>query len=117
MHELSICSSIAKIVNRSANGRPVRTIHLQVGQLRQIVPETLVYCWGLVTADTVLDGSILEVDRIAAVVTCQSCGQIREVGAHPNFSCTGCGGTHVEVTSGEEFLITTLDLAEVQEHG
>lgn len=113
MHELSICSSIARIVNRSADGRTVRTIHLQVGQLRQIVPETLIYCWGLVSADTALDGSTLVVDHIAAIVTCRACGQVREVGAFPDFTCTACGGTHVEVTSGEEFLITTLDLAEV----
>jgi len=31
MHELSMCASIYEIVNRTAAGRPVTVIHLQVG--------------------------------------------------------------------------------------
>ena len=50
VHELSICSSIADIVTRHAAGRTVQVINVRAGQLRQIVPDTLVYCWGLVSA-------------------------------------------------------------------
>ena len=41
MHELSICRSIADIVRRHAGEGTVSTIHVQIGQLRQIVPDTL----------------------------------------------------------------------------
>lgn len=112
MHELSICGSIVDIVTRHADGRRVDTIHVQVGQLRQIVPDTLVYCWSLVSADTALAGSQLAVDRVPAVLACLDCGVERVVGESPMFGCPICGGTHLDVRSGEEFLITSLDLAE-----
>jgi hydrogenase nickel incorporation protein HypA/HybF len=112
VHELSICGSIADIVTRHADGRRVDTIHLQVGQLRQIVPDTLVYCWSLVSAETALAGSRLAVDSVPAVLACQDCGLERTVGDSPMFGCPTCGGSHVDVRAGEEFLITSLDLAE-----
>jgi Zn finger protein HypA/HybF involved in hydrogenase expression len=48
VHELSICSSIAKIVEDATAGRPVELVRLDVGRLRQVVPHTLTYCWDMV---------------------------------------------------------------------
>jgi hydrogenase nickel incorporation protein HypA/HybF len=112
VHELSICGSIADIVTRRAAGRTVRVINLRAGQLRQIVPETLVYCWELVSADTPLDGSRINVEAVPARVRCRSCDRVTDVGAVPVFACGGCGSFDVDVVSGEEFLITSLELAE-----
>ncbi len=112
MHELSVCGWIAGIVERRAGGREVRVIHLQVGQLRQIVPDTLAYCWDLLSADTTLAGSRLEVESIPARIRCRGCGRTAELGDLPVFACGGCMGMDVEVVAGEEFLITALDLAE-----
>ncbi len=111
MHELSICGSIADIVGRHADGRQVDVIHLRVGMLRQIVPDTLTYCWGLVSADTPLAGSRLDVDHVPARVECRACGTSSELAA-PVFRCPGCDSTEVGLVAGEEFLITSLDLAE-----
>jgi hydrogenase nickel incorporation protein HypA/HybF len=111
VHELSICGSIADIVTRRAAGRAVKVINVRVGQLRQVVPDTLVYCWELVSADTPLAGSRISVEFVPARIRCRSCGQVTDVGAVPVFACGGCGGLDVEVVSGEEFLITSLELA------
>lgn len=111
MHELSICGSIADIVGRHAGGRQVDVIHLRVGKLRQIVPDTLTYCWGLVSARTPLAGSRLEVEQVPARVECRACGTTSELTA-PVFRCPGCDSTEVALVTGEEFLITSLDLAE-----
>ena len=54
MHELSLCQSIYGITDRAREGRPVVTVRLRVGALRQVVPETLKYCWGVVTDTTPL---------------------------------------------------------------
>jgi hydrogenase nickel incorporation protein HypA/HybF len=112
VHELSICGSIAEIVTRRAADRPVATIHLRIGQLRQVVPDTLVYCWGLVSTDTELDGSVLEVENVPASIRCADCGATTVVGDLPLFMCSACTGVDVSVVSGEEFLITALELAE-----
>jgi hydrogenase nickel incorporation protein HypA/HybF len=113
VHELSICGSIADIVTRRAAGRPVDTIHIRVGQLRQIVPDTLVYCWSLVSADTALDGSHIDVENVRARIRCRSCDSVHEIGEYPILLCTTCDSADVQVLAGEEFLITSLDLAEV----
>ncbi len=112
MHELSICGSIADIVTRRAAGRPVKVINVRVGQLRQVVPDTLMYCWELVSADTPLAGSRISVEFVPARIKCRACGQFTDVGAVPVFACGGCGGFNADVVSGEEFLITSLELAE-----
>ena len=49
MHELSLCNAIQGVVERARGDRAVTHVHLQVGQLRQVVPQTLEYCWTLVT--------------------------------------------------------------------
>jgi hydrogenase nickel incorporation protein HypA/HybF len=112
VHELSICSSIAGIVTQHAAGRRVATIHVQVGQLRQIVPDTLVYCWGLVSADTALDGSLMEVEKVQGRIACRVCEHSAEIGKFPVFVCGACGSSEVSVVAGEEFLITSVDLLE-----
>ena len=114
MHELSICASIADIVTRRAAGRPVGVINVRVGQLRQIVPDTLVYCWGLLCEETSLAGSRIIVETVPARIRCRSCERTADVGDLPVFACAGCGGIDVEVVAGEEFLITSLELADAE---
>jgi hydrogenase nickel incorporation protein HypA/HybF len=109
VHELSICGSIADIVTRHAAGRAVKVINVRMGQLRQVVPETLVYCWELVCAETRLAGSRISVETVPARIRCRVCEHVTDVGAVPVFACGGCGGFDAEVVSGEEFLITSLE--------
>lgn len=109
MHELSICRAIADTVNRAADGRPVRTVHLRIGRLRQIVPETLTYCWPLVNDGTSLSGSTLDIEHVPAQLRCRSCDRIQEL-TTPVLVCDKCAGQDVEITAGEEFLITSLDI-------
>lgn len=111
MHELSICQSISTIVGKHAAGREVRIVRLRVGKLRQIVPDTLVYCWSLVNEQTPLAGSQLEIESIPATIRCLHCDRSREL-TEVLFTCDSCGGTNVELATGEEFLITSLELAE-----
>jgi hydrogenase nickel incorporation protein HypA/HybF len=112
VHELSLCGSIASIVERHAAGRSVSVIHLQIGQLRQVVPDTLVYCWELVSEGTPLAGSRIDVEAIPARIRCRACDQVAEVGDLPVFACRECGSTGTEIVSGEEFMITSLELGE-----
>jgi hydrogenase nickel incorporation protein HypA/HybF len=111
VHELSLCRSIANIVGRHAEGRTVSVIRIQIGQLRQVVPGTLVYCWDLVSVGTPLGGSRIDVEPIPARIRCLACGRVTEVGDVPVFACRDCGSDDAEIVSGEEFMITSLELA------
>jgi hydrogenase nickel incorporation protein HypA/HybF len=113
MHELSLCGSIYEIVDRVAAGRQVAVIHLQVGRLRQVVPDTLAFCWTLVSDQTDLAGAELEVDSVPVTLRCLDCEATSTVTDELLLLCTRCGGNHVSVTTGEEFMLTSLELAEV----
>jgi hydrogenase nickel incorporation protein HypA/HybF len=113
VHELSLCGAIADIASRRAGERRVTVVHLQIGQLRQVVPKTLCFCWEMLVADTSLEGSTLDVERIDAVLRCEACGADTAIGDLPAFACGACGGLTVNVVCGEEFAVTALDLAPV----
>jgi hydrogenase nickel incorporation protein HypA/HybF len=74
------------------------------------VPETLVYCWGVVTDETPLAGSELDVTHIPAVISCGDCGATTTLHGIPMLVCGTCGGGTVTVISGEEFLVRSMDV-------
>ncbi len=112
MHELSLCGAIYDIASRAADGRDVEVIHLQVGALRQVVPDTLVYCWTVVCDDTTLAGSRLELELCPVTLRCEQCGEDSTVSGELLLLCRACGTDQVTVTGGEELLVTSLELAE-----
>ena len=115
MHELSICGAIADIAADHANGRQVRRIELRIGHLRQVVPETLQWCWDAHTRDGPFEGCALAVDHVPAVLGCAACGE-ETVLAGPVLRCGACHGTDARLMSGDEFLIVSIDVADNDAH-
>ena len=111
MHELSLCESIARAVTREAGGRQVTSVRLRIGALRQVVPETLTYCWSITSRGPILDGSELEIEHVPAEIECRGCGTRSQLSRF-NLCCPGCGGRDVTVVAGEEMLIVSIDVAE-----
>ena len=110
MHELSICTSLVSIVETHADGRPVERVLLDIGHLRQVIPETLAYSWEIVTADTPLAGSTLSINHIPAVIECRACGAATTIEL-PLFRCP-CGSTDTELVAGRELMVRSLELTE-----
>jgi len=109
MHELSLCRSICRIGLRVCDGRAVQQVTVDVGALRQVVPAALIQAWQFVTADTLLADSRLVVNDIPAVITCQVCGA-RTTLRQPFMVCGSCGSADVQVLSGREFLVRSIDV-------
>ncbi|HEV7196658.1 MAG TPA: hydrogenase maturation nickel metallochaperone HypA [Pedococcus sp.] len=117
MHELSLCEGIYAIVDRASDGRRVEQIHLRVGRLRQVVPQTLVHCWGLLTESTELAGSQLTIEDVPIRLRCMACGEVTQVEASLDLTCAACGNVQVEVVAGEELMVTSLELGESRHEG
>ena len=109
MHELSLCDSIARAALQHAGGRRVRSVQLRVGALRQVVPDTLVFCWSVVSRGPLLDGSVLTIDSVPAEIECGDCGARRTLSRFV-LSCPDCSGRHVTVVAGEELLVVSIDV-------
>jgi len=110
VHELSLCRSIYGIVDAARGDREVEVVHLEVGQLRQVVPDTLLYCWTMVTADTDLAGSRLDIDHVPVTLDCTACGAQTTPGHALVLTCAACGSGNITLHTGEEFMVTSMDI-------
>ena len=110
MHELSLCQAIAGVVKPHAAGRRVDIVRVQVGALRQVVPETLSFCWTLVRDHHGMDGAELELELVPAEVACRACGEQSAIASRWSVCCPRCDSPDVTVVRGEEFLVTSVDV-------
>lgn len=112
MHELSLCHAIAGVVKPHAAGRHVDVVHLRVGALRQVVPESLTFCWSIVRDHQDLPDAELELELVPAEVRCKACGLNSEIASRWSLCCPVCSSADIEVLRGEEFLVTSLDVSD-----
>jgi hydrogenase nickel incorporation protein HypA/HybF len=108
---MSLCHAIAGVVRPHAAGRHVDVVRVQIGALRQVVPESLSFCWTLVRDHEDMPGAELELELLTAEVRCRSCGQCSEITSRWSLCCPGCESFDVEVLRGDEFLVTSLDVS------
>jgi hydrogenase nickel incorporation protein HypA/HybF len=113
VHELSLSSAIVNTVVKHAAGRRVTVVDLRVGQLRQVVPETLEFYFGFVARDTVCEGAQLEQELVPARLRCGDCGNCWEVD-FPVFRCPACGSAGAAVESGDEFEVESIEVEETE---
>jgi hydrogenase nickel incorporation protein HypA/HybF len=115
MHELSLCQAIASVVKPHTNGRRVAVIRVQVGALRQVVPDALTFSWMLMRDFEDMPGAELELELVPAEVSCRSCGAQSEIVSRYSVACPGCGSSDVEVLRGDEFAVTSIEVDAVAE--
>ena len=111
MHEMSIAQSLLEIVleeGRRHGLRQVTTIRLQVGALAAVVPDSLQFCFEILSQDTIARGSALEIETVPVVVRCSGCKELFEVENHI-FLCPECGQPAMDLISGRELSLTSLE--------
>lgn len=113
MHELSICSAIADAASRHADGHSVSQVTVQIGHLRQVVPDALQFSWDVVASTTAdeLNHADLIVEQVPAVVECPSCSE-RTTLDMPILCCGSCGSFDVNLISGDELRVVSIDLVD-----
>ena len=109
MHELSLCDSIARAAIQNAAGRRVRSVQLRVGSLRQVVPDTLIFCWSVFPRGSLLEGSALTIDLVPAEIECGDCGRRSTLNQFV-LRCPDCAGRSVTVVAGDELLIVSIEV-------
>jgi hydrogenase nickel incorporation protein HypA/HybF len=115
MHELAIADAVVGIVSRHAGGRRVTAVELEVGQLRQVVPDALAFAFGLVAEGTCAEGAELALEVVPVAVACRGCGAQTQQAAFP-LACGACGSDDVDVVRGEELRVTCVEV-ETTERG
>ncbi len=114
MHELSLSSAILETTLRHAEGRRVKSVQMRIGAMRQVVPDSLEFYFGIVTRGTLCEGAELEQELVAALLRCESCTTEWRPDL-PMFRCPSCGGAEVEILAGNEFDIESIVVEEKEE--
>ena len=110
MHELSLAQAILEHVEAHAGGRPVRRVDVRIGYLRQVVPDSLAFAWEMLTEGTARAGCKLVIEHVPAVVQCRVCGAETTLD-WPVLACAACESHDVELRSGEDLHVASLDVA------
>ena len=119
MHEMSIVEALLEAVQRELRVHSdacVLAVHVRVGQLRQVVPETLQFCYQAATRDTPLAGSQLEIVEVPATARCRECRT--EFAVEENwFECPRCQSVGGQLLAGDELQLTSIEIENVPPSG
>jgi hydrogenase nickel incorporation protein HypA/HybF len=114
MHEMAIAQQIVGIVEETLKSHPnakCKTVHIRVGELTAIIPESLTFAYQAITTDTSLCESVLHIESVPVLAKCRSCSQqfgIKDF----EFSCPFCRSQDIEIQQGKELHIEKLELDE-----
>ena len=113
MHEISLMQNVLEQVTALGKsgvftGRLV-AVHLKVGRLNAVIPDQLAFAWEVLTHETAWEGARLEIHDVPVRARCNACGAEDEM-AEIGFLCARCGSTDVDVRSGRELLIDSLEV-------
>lgn len=108
MHELAIAESVVSTVLERTGGR-VSVVRLRVGRMSGVVPDALMFCFELAVAGTALEGAALEIEEQAGRGYCRDCEA--EFPLRDAFLLCDCGSADVELLSGRELLVTSVEVA------
>jgi hydrogenase nickel incorporation protein HypA/HybF len=111
MHELSIAEALLDIVLEHAGERRVTQVEVEVGHLRQVVPDALSFAFELLAADTAAQGAELVLREIEVRGRCRGCGSVSPQSGFP-LLCRACGATNVEIVSGEELRVQSIEVTD-----
>jgi hydrogenase nickel incorporation protein HypA/HybF len=108
MHELAITQSIVDLVVERTTGRQVGLVRVEVGVLSGVVPDSMQFCYELISSGTTLEGSRLVIEKTPGSAHCRSCDQ--------NFVLNDlillcpCGSADVDIVTGRELRILSVEL-------
>ena len=112
MHEMSIAQSLLDIIKdemRKHDATALRSVRLAVGQMSAIVPESLSFCFEVMTSGTDLEGAQLNMDLIPLRGLCRECGLEFEIEGYA-FECPHCNSHSIETTAGQGLSIVEIEV-------
>ncbi len=112
MHELSLAEHVLGLIEETAEAEGfhrVRKVVLEIGSLSAVEAEAMRFCFDVVARQTIAAGAILEIIEVAGTGWCRDCR--RMVALSEVFdACPDCGGCDVELRTGRELKLKTLEV-------
>jgi hydrogenase nickel incorporation protein HypA/HybF len=111
MHEMGIAQNILEIVEQEMarhGATRVSIIRLVVGEFTALVPDSLSFCFEIITKGTPFEGVKLEMEAVPLTGRCGGCGEEFAIKEY-RFICPKCGGDRVETIAGKELYIKEIE--------
>ncbi|MFP4154928.1 MAG: hydrogenase maturation nickel metallochaperone HypA [Halothiobacillaceae bacterium] len=118
MHELSVCRALIRQLEALAldhGGGAIRSVTLRIGPLSGIEPALLDHSFSIACRGSRAEDARLVIETAPIRVRCRDCRQEHEATAN-RLACAHCGSHRTQLISGDEMLITTIDLQEKSDH-
>ena len=115
MHEMGIAMQIVDIATASLpvnnTDARVKKVNLKIGRLAAVVPASLRFCFEVITKETPFSGAQLHISEVPVVVRCRTCNAQWQVEG-PDFTCKTCPEGPVDIVSGREIEIISLEVSD-----
>ena len=115
MHEMGIALQIVEIARGAIPPDlglvRVERVNLKIGKLAAVVPDSLRFCFDIVIKDTPLEGAELHIQEMPVLARCKRCGEQWTI-HEPVFTCNTCNSGELEILSGCELDIESIEIAE-----
>jgi hydrogenase nickel incorporation protein HypA/HybF len=108
---MSIAQNLIDIIHEEIRNRHLNTlksVRLRVGKMSAVVPDSLSFCFDLITKGTDFEEAELIIDIVPLMGFCNECTREFEIEGYA-FQCPSCGSRKIETISGRE-----LDIAEIE---
>ena len=118
MHELAICQSLLASVQQTAQdhkAQSVAKITVSIGPLSGVEAALLKRAWTIARAGTLAANASITIKLMPLIVECTLCGHQGAALAN-RLICEDCGDWRVILISGDEMLLTSLELDENSLH-
>ena len=112
MHEMSIAQSLVDILNQEMikhHANVLKSVRLRIGQLSAIVPESLSFCFGVMTSGTSMEGAELVMDIVPLKGTCRACSRSFEIENYV-FTCPHCGSSDIDTIAGQDLSVVEMEV-------
>jgi hydrogenase nickel incorporation protein HypA/HybF len=113
MHEMGIAMQVVEIAAASIpehlKGCRVQGVHLKIGRLSSVVPDSLRFCFDIVSKDSAIAGAVLHIEEIPVEARCKSCDHHWTIDG-PAFSCPRCNSGTIVLISGQELDVSSIEI-------
>jgi len=112
MHEMSITQNILEDVKEHLSGiqyTRILNIKIKVGELTALDPSSLQFCYDVIKRDTPFENVPLIIEEIPLTGHCNNCSAEINI-ENFLFLCSNCGSTDVTIISGEELLLSEINV-------
>ncbi len=111
MHELMITKNLVSLLEDAVSPSDVgmvKTVYLEVGRLRYLVPEIMTACFTQIKKSDKLKQAKLNLKVLPVKLRCSDCGKESEA-LENSFLCGSCQSLNVDIISGKEFILKSIE--------